>query len=205
MSDEPIISWKVAGVALGLLLTLATFLVKPLGVSTQFVVTDAVVAHQVAPQFAESNTYLSKYGEKTDWGVGYGWMLVFGMLVGGGITAAFFRDRQPKADQGSMPPMWVGQFGASRAKRFAAAFLGGVLLLFGARLAGGCTSGHMISGISQLAVGSFIFGVTTFAVAIATAKLLYRGTALSHTALSHTALSHTALSHTALSHQEKSS
>ncbi|MBT4162163.1 MAG: hypothetical protein HOE54_12715, partial [Gammaproteobacteria bacterium] len=65
MSDNPILSWKVAGVALGLLLTLATFLVKPLGVSTQFVVTDAVVAHQVAPQFAENNTYLSKYGEKT--------------------------------------------------------------------------------------------------------------------------------------------
>ena len=95
MSDNPILSWKVAGVALGLLLTLATFLVKPLGVSTQFVVTDAVVAHQVAPQFAENNTYLSKYGEKTDWSVGYGWMLVLGMLVGGGLTAVVFRDRQP--------------------------------------------------------------------------------------------------------------
>ena len=78
-------------------------------------------------------------------------------------------------DQVSMPSMWVKQFGASRMKRFATAFAGGVLLLFGARLAGGCTSGHMISGISQLAVGSFIFGITTFAVAIGTAKLLYRG------------------------------
>ena len=45
MNDEPIISWKAAGIALGLLLTLATFLVKPLGVSTQFVVTDAIVMH----------------------------------------------------------------------------------------------------------------------------------------------------------------
>jgi uncharacterized membrane protein YedE/YeeE len=174
MRDEPIISWKVAGIMLGLLLTLATFLVKPLGVSTQFVVTDAMVAHQVAPEFAEENAYLAKYGEQSDWGVGYGWMLVFGMLVGGGLTAALFRDRQPMLDQGSMPSMWVKQFGASRLKRFATAFAGGVLLLFGARLAGGCTSGHMISGISQLAVGSFIFGVTTFAVAIGTAKFLYR-------------------------------
>jgi hypothetical protein len=32
----------------------------------------------------------------------------------------------------------------------------------------------MISGISQLAISSFIFGITTFAVAIITAKLLYR-------------------------------
>jgi uncharacterized protein len=66
MIDEPIISWKVAGIALGLLLTLATFLVSPLGVSTQFVVTDAIVLHELLPAVAESNTYLSQYGEKSD-------------------------------------------------------------------------------------------------------------------------------------------
>lgn len=176
MNNEPIISWKVAGIALGLLLTLATFLVKPLGVSTQFVVTDAMVTHQIAPAFAENNTYLSKYGEQSAWGIGYGWMLILGMMIGGGITAALLRKKQPLQDQGFMPAMWVTQFGSSRLKRLAAAFTGGTLLLFGARLAGGCTSGHMISGISQLAVSSFIFGVVTFAVAIATAKILYRKT-----------------------------
>lgn len=174
MSDQPIISWKVAGVALGLLLTLATFLVKPLGVSTQFVVTDAMIAHQVAPDFAEGNAYMAKYGATQDWGIGYGWMLVFGMLVGGGLTAMALRSRQPDQDKGSMPPMWQARFGPSRLKRFAAAFAGGTLLLFGARLAGGCTSGHMISGISQLALSSFVFGITTFAVAILMAKLIYR-------------------------------
>ncbi|MGI9325588.1 MAG: YeeE/YedE thiosulfate transporter family protein [Pseudomonadales bacterium] len=174
MSNDYLISWKVAGIALGLLLTLATALVKPLGVSTQFVVTDAIVSHQVAPEFAESNEYLAKYGEKQNWGIGYGWMLVFGMLVGGGVTALIFRNRQPQQDKGSMPAMWEAQFGSSHMKRYLAAFVGGVLLLFGARLAGGCTSGHMISGISQLALSSFIFGVVTFAVAIGTAKFLYR-------------------------------
>lgn len=174
MQNQAIISWKVAGVSLGLLLTLATWLVKPLGVSTQFVVTDAAVVHSVAPEFAEDNEYLAKYGEKTDWGIGYGWMLVFGMFVGGGICARLFRDKQPEIDKGSMPAMWTQKFGSSQAKRFAAAFLGGVLLLFGARLAGGCTSGHMISGMSQLAVSSFIFGMCTFAAAIGMAKFLYR-------------------------------
>jgi hypothetical protein len=172
-----IISWKVAGVALGLLLTLATALVKPLGVSTQFVVTDAVVAHKVAPTFAEHNSYLAKYGEKEGWGVGYGWMLVFGMFVGGGISALLLRKRQPAQDKGSMPAMWRERFGDSVMRRDVAAFAGGVLLLFGARLAGGCTSGHMISGISQLAVSSFIFGVTAFGAAILMAHFLYRGKA----------------------------
>lgn len=175
MANDYIISWKVAGIALGLLLTLATALVQPLGVSTQFVVTDAMVAHSVAPEFAESNTYLSKYGEQSDWGPGYGWMLVLGMLVGGGITARIFRGKQPAQDKGSLPQMWSDQFGDSTVKRNTAAFCGGVLLLFGARLAGGCTSGHMISGISQLALSSFIFGVVTFGAAILMAKFLYRG------------------------------
>ena len=101
MPKDYIISWKVAGIALGLLLTLATALVKPLGVSTQFVVTDAMVTHRVAPEFAESNAYLAKYGEPIDWGVGYGWMLVFGMLVGGAATAALFRNRQPTGFSGN--------------------------------------------------------------------------------------------------------
>jgi len=174
MQDKGIISWKAAGISLGLLLTIATALVKPLGVSTQFVVTDAAAIHQVAPEFAEKNTYLSKYGEKTDWGIGYGWMLVLGMFAGGGITARLLRNKQPDADKGSMPAMWTGRFGASHLKRYLAAFGGGFLLLFGARLAGGCTSGHMISGISQLALSSFIFGAATFGAAILMAKLLYR-------------------------------
>jgi len=174
MQDQSIISWKAAGISLGLLLVLATALVKPLGVSTQFVVTDAAVVHTVAPEFAEDNAYLSKYGEKTDWGIGYGWMLVFGMFVGGGITAQLLKKKQPEVDKGSMPKMWQQNFGASQFKRYASSFVGGVLLLFGARLAGGCTSGHMISGISQLALSSFIFGVATFGAAILMAKFLYR-------------------------------
>ena len=178
MQDEPVISWKVAGVLLGLLLILATALVKPLGVSTQYVVTDAMVLHSAAPNIAESNEYLAIYGEKDDWGIGYGWMLVLGMFVGGGITAQLLKKKQPEVDKGSMPPMWTANFGASQAKRYASSFVGGVLLLFGARLAGGCTSGHMISGISQLAVSSFIFGIATFGAAILAAKFLYRGRGL---------------------------
>jgi uncharacterized protein len=174
MERDYIISWKVAGISLGLLLTLATALVQPLGVSTQFVVTDAVILKQVAPDLVERNDYLSQAGDEGNWGESYAWMLVFGMLVGGGLTSLIFRKWQPQADQGSMPPMWQARFGPSRARRYIAAFGGGVLLLFGARLAGGCTSGHMISGISQLAISSFIFGIVAFTAAILMAKWMYR-------------------------------
>ncbi|KAL6073280.1 putative Membrane protein [Balamuthia mandrillaris] len=42
-------------------------------------------------------------------------------------------------------------------------FLGGLLLLFGARLAGGCPSGHGISGMSQLALSAFVVVPAMFA------------------------------------------
>ena len=172
MQDSPVLSWKVAGLLLGLLVITATALVKPFGVSTQYVVTDAIVLHKATPATAESNEYLNKYGEKSNWSIGYGWMLVFGMFLGSGISAlATHRFRQRKNP--AVPAMWAEQFGENKSKRLRQAFIGGVLLLFGARLAGGCTSGHMISGISQLTVGSFVFGAAIFASGIITARTLY--------------------------------
>jgi len=52
--------------------------------------------------------------------------------------------------------------------------LGGFLILFGARLAGGCTSGHMLSGIAQLALSGFLFGAAAFATGVLTASLLLK-------------------------------
>lgn len=173
MHEQPVLSWKVAGLLLGLLLIVATALVKPLGVSTAYVVTDAVVLHQAAPGAAESNEYLSQYGEKQDWGIDYGWMVVFGMFVGGGL-ASFITKRGRARDKSSLPTMWREEFGNSTPRRMMHAFLGGALLLFGARLAGGCTSGHVISGIAQLTLGSFVFGIAIFASGILTARTLYK-------------------------------
>jgi uncharacterized membrane protein YedE/YeeE len=53
------------------------------------------------------------------------------------------------------------------------AFLSGGLMMFGARLAQGCTSGHGISGTLQLAVSSWIFIIVAFTVGTITTLLLY--------------------------------
>ncbi|MEE4378192.1 MAG: YeeE/YedE thiosulfate transporter family protein, partial [Candidatus Competibacteraceae bacterium] len=47
-------------------------------------------------------------------------------------------------------------------------------LLLGARIAGGCTSGHGISGIAQLAVGSMLAVAAMFAGGILVAMLFKR-------------------------------
>jgi uncharacterized protein len=69
---------------------------------------------------------------------------------------------------------WSKFKGNSAAKRIGWAFVGGFLLLFGARIAGGCTSGHVISGGMQLAVSSFVFAFAVFAAFLTTGKLFYR-------------------------------
>jgi uncharacterized membrane protein YedE/YeeE len=55
----------------------------------------------------------------------------------------------------------------------AVGFLGGGLMAFGARMAGGCTSGHGISGAMQLSVGSWVALLGFFVGGVATAMLLF--------------------------------
>ena len=54
------------------------------------------------------------------------------------------------------------------------AFLGGFVMVLGARIADGCTTGHGISGIAQLAVGSSVAVAAMFAGAIVVAMLMKR-------------------------------
>lgn len=52
-------------------------------------------------------------------------------------------------------------------------FAGGLLLIIGARMAGGCTSGHIISGGMQLALSSWLFAIFVFAAFLITGRLFY--------------------------------
>ncbi len=98
------------------------------------------------------------------------WLFAFvlGMAAGGflgGLTLG-------KPIQ-NVPALWERRFGARPALRYAVSFLGGFLILFGARLAGGCTLGLFISGSTQLAVSGLYFGAVIFVVAMITARLVY--------------------------------
>jgi uncharacterized membrane protein YedE/YeeE len=52
-------------------------------------------------------------------------------------------------------------------------FLGGALGIFGARMAGGCTCGHGVSGFSELNLVSFVVTACIFAGGMATANLVF--------------------------------
>ena len=62
----------------------------------------------------------------------------------------------------------------SRWRQYFAPFIGGFILLYGARMADGCTSGHMMSGIMQGSISGYLFAAAVFSVAIPTAVLVHR-------------------------------
>jgi len=165
---EPVMPWWAGGLAIGAILTVATGLVQPIGVSTQYVVFDGVWLHAVAPDLAARSPYLAQTAE--GWTLAtYEFFFVLGIPLGGFLAALATNRFSPRL----VPREWAARFGPSPGKRLLWSFLGGFILLFGARFGGGCTSGHMISGVSQLAVSSFLFSTALFISAIATAKWMY--------------------------------
>lgn len=141
---------------------------KPLGITTAFEYTAALGIKAAAPGIEASHAYFSN-PEKTpkiDWE----WMLVLGVFIGAFVSSKLSGDR---AADGGVPATWARRFGPSPVKRYVAAFAGAAMMMFGARLAQGCTSGHGISGALQLAVSSWIFIGVFAAAAVATAAALY--------------------------------
>jgi uncharacterized membrane protein YedE/YeeE len=73
-----------------------------------------------------------------------------------------------------LPGLWQDRFGGeSYLLRAFVAFAGGMLMAFGARMAGGCTSGHGISGTLQWAIGSWISAICFFIGGVITAMLMF--------------------------------
>jgi uncharacterized protein len=157
--------WRVSGVLLGLLLTLAVGIAEPIGVSTAYVTSWGMALRELAPRWAAASPALQKAGMA----ITAEWTLVLGVALGGLAAALASRSRTRQG----VPEVWARRFGPSVGRRFVGAFAGGALLLFGARLAGGCTSGHIVSGMSQLAVSGFVFATAVFASGMLVARLAY--------------------------------
>jgi uncharacterized membrane protein YedE/YeeE len=119
----------------------------------------------VAPEYAAAKAHYRAIPGPGSWLFAF----VVGMAIGGFIAGR----TTTKIPVHDVPPIWKKRFGDSRVKRYAATFCGGFLILFGSRLAGGCTLGLFISGSTQLAVSGLYFGAVIFAVAMLTARLLF--------------------------------
>lgn len=159
----------LVGALIGVL-SLLTFSLadKPIGMSTGIAQASGACAMPViGADGMAANAYWAKKAVPA-WD--YGSLFVLGSLLGALVSAVTSGSFKLE----SVPTVWRERFGSSVMKRMIAAFIGGVVILFGARLADGCTSGHGISGSLQLAVSSWTFFLVMFASGIITAFVLFR-------------------------------
>jgi hypothetical protein len=143
------LAWWIGGILLGLTQILAVAVKKPLGVSTQFVVVDSVALHRAAPDYAKDHPLIDGKKYKS---FGYGWWLDVGLVAGALLAAVVTLRWRP---------------------RFLVAFFGGFLILFGARLAHGCTSGQFAGGWAQLSLSALPFTVGLFGAGMIVARIIY--------------------------------
>ncbi len=138
-----------------------------LGTSTTFVRAAGMLENTFAPEHVKANQYFAKEKPKVEWQ----FMLVIGIFAG--AMASSLADKSFKVE--SVPPTWARRFGPGVGRRAVFAFLGGVVAMFGVRLADGCPSGHGLSGMMQLSVSGFVALCMFFGMGIVVARLVYGG------------------------------
>jgi len=164
-ATNPYWKWIPAAIALAGIIVFIFATYGPPASSSGFVSTLKGLFEWIAPEYAATKAHYMAIPGPGSWLFAF----VLGMAIGGFI-AGRTSSQIPVRD---VPPIWRKRFGKSRTKRYAATFFGGFLILFGSRLAGGCTLGLFISGSTQLAVSGLYFGVVIFAVAMLTARIIF--------------------------------
>lgn len=156
----------ICGAGIGILSWL-TFLFsdKPLGTSTTYVRTAGMLERLFRGDRVLNRAFFKTTPPTVEWQ----WMLVLGIIIGALISA--LASGQARLEWISEP--WLTAFGAAVWPRVITAFAGGALLGLGSRWAGGCTSGHGISGTMQLAVASWVAAICFFVGGIAVATFVY--------------------------------
>ena len=157
----------VVGIGIGLL-SWMSFLIsgKPIATSTTFARTGGMIEEMITGDKARQRPYYKKIKLRINWQ----WMLVLGVVIGAFLSAIISGDFQVGV---WVPSLWASAFGDNALIRVSVAAVGGIILGFGARFAGGCTSGHGISGTLQLALSSWISAIFFFVGGIIAAHIIY--------------------------------
>lgn len=158
------LNWAWAGILLGLLNVIIMNIWvsdRPIGASTAFPYVGAMLSGLKEAAYTER---IAKPGSYELW-------FLLGALIGAFISSLIAGDFKLQL----VPDLWKDVEGSSGAKRIFWVAVGAFLLIFGARMAGGCTSGHILSGFMQLSAGSMVFGIVVITSSLITGKLFYKG------------------------------
>jgi len=159
LTHTPPLHWAIAGPGIAAVTLALLFLAnRRLGISSGF---EDVCSLAVAWPYFRSSAVRS----------GRPWRLPFivGLMLGGFLSAVL---------SGGWAPVWdAGMLDRALAlgpvAKLAWMFVGGLFIGFGTRLAGGCTSGHGIFGLSNFELSSLLSTISFMAGGILTTQLLY--------------------------------
>lgn len=157
------VTWIFAGVALAILNSIVFLKIgmdRPIGASTAFpYLADLATGNT-------ENEYFAKVMKPGSWEV----IFLGGTFLAGLVLSLIRKDFKIQL----IHKNWKRYRGDNAINRIFWAFFGGFILIFGARMAGGCTSGHVISGGMQLAFSSLVFALFVFAGLLITGRLFYK-------------------------------
>ena len=160
--------WYVSGAAIALVMILLLLFGKSFGVSANLQTICTIAGAGKRVKFFDTDWRTQK------WNL----LFLFGAVLGGVLASTLLSSDEPLRlsastvedlkglgivfDGGLNPSQLFGPDFISSPKGVLVLLLGGVLVGFGARYAGGCTSGHAISGLSNLQVPSLVAVVGFF-------------------------------------------
>lgn len=156
-------AWYVAGPLITLSMFLMFYFGKRLGISSNL---ESLCAIGGAGKFVD---YFKFDWRKNKWNLAF----MFGLILGGFIASYYLTPEQTvvisnqtitdlnelgfqNAGNTFMPPELFSAASMLTFKGFSILLIAGILVGFGARYAGGCTSGHAIVGLSMLEMPSLI-------------------------------------------------
>jgi uncharacterized protein len=163
-SPRPYANPYLAGFGLGLVLLAAFVLMgRGLGASAAFSALAAAIVQWISPEHAAANPFYSRYlgpgGGLQEWLV----FEVAGVFVGGLVSGLLAHRVRVTTEHGP-------RVGAPL--RLVLAFVGGLFMGVGAKIAGGCTSGQALTGGALLNLGSWVTMMCIFGAAYALAWFL---------------------------------
>lgn len=152
----------VAGVILGIVLFISFMVAgQGMGASGAFSRIAAQLAFLQDSTFAD-NSYASKYLFKGNALANWTVVEVFGIFLGGYISAMFAGRIKQGIDRGDGYPAY---------KRLIWSFVGGFIMAGSTRLARGCTSGQALDGAATFSAGTWIFMLAAFGTGFMLAPL----------------------------------
>lgn len=160
------IPWWIGGIAMSLLFYF-TFSIwganRPIGASTGM----SYLANMLFNLTPEDY----KYAAMVEQGGAWEGVMLIGVFFGGLFMSIFVT----KTFHISLiPTLWIKRKNNSVTSRMIWSFIAGFLLVFGARLAGGCNAGHILSGGSQTALSGVIFAIVALGTGMLTGRFFYK-------------------------------